>query len=179
MAEIKSTLDLVMARTKNMTLNAEEKKDQREKELKNNLAGLIQKYQDQAIKQTELTRQLDELKTEYGHGTSGRIVDELLRRIEVNIDNNACLSVLSDYFGLDTSMLETILAEFETARNQGRRRRIDALKTDLSNDGISGSAVIFNIEIDPQWQSEQNTLIDQFRIQLTAGKKRVAHAQDS
>ncbi len=50
MGEIKSTLDLVMARTKHLTLTDEEKKTQQSVNVKQRLQGLIQKFQDHAIK---------------------------------------------------------------------------------------------------------------------------------
>jgi hypothetical protein len=46
MAEIKSTLDLVMEKTKNLNLSNAEKQDQKNKEMESRLRGLVQKYQD-------------------------------------------------------------------------------------------------------------------------------------
>jgi len=60
-----------------------------------------------------------------------------------------------------------------------RRIKNNRDRLDLSKNGISGSAVIPNIEIDPQWQSQLNTIIGQFRIHLDAGKKRLSLSQDS
>ena len=46
MAEIKSTLDLVLERTKNLTLTEEEKKSLQRKELEGKIRGWGQKYLD-------------------------------------------------------------------------------------------------------------------------------------
>lgn len=46
MGEIKSTLDLVMDKTRHLTLSDEEKQEQKEKEFKKNLKGPAQKFQD-------------------------------------------------------------------------------------------------------------------------------------
>ncbi len=46
MGEIKSTLDLVMDKTRHLTLSDEEKQEQKEKEFKKNLKGPTQKFQD-------------------------------------------------------------------------------------------------------------------------------------
>ena len=46
MGEIKSTLDLVLEKTKNLTLSSEEKAEQKQKEIENRIKGMMQKYQD-------------------------------------------------------------------------------------------------------------------------------------
>jgi len=53
MAEIKSTLDLVMEKTRHLTLSDEEKQEQKEKEFNKKLKGPAQKIQDQAINKRE------------------------------------------------------------------------------------------------------------------------------
>ncbi|MBW2432576.1 MAG: hypothetical protein JRF36_03165, partial [Deltaproteobacteria bacterium] len=49
MGEIKSTLDLVMEKTRNLNLSDEEKQDQKNKEIESRLNGLLQKFEDQII----------------------------------------------------------------------------------------------------------------------------------
>ena len=46
MGEIKSTLDLVLEKTKNLNLSSEEKQEQKQKEVENRIKGMMQKYQD-------------------------------------------------------------------------------------------------------------------------------------
>ena len=88
MSEIKSTLDLVMERTKNLTLNEAEKEVQQKADLKKRLVGLIQKYQDQMIKPTELFNHLNELATTFGQGVEEQMANEILSRIDVEADND-------------------------------------------------------------------------------------------
>ena len=46
MGEIKSTLDIIMEKTKGMTMSDEEKRELKKKELSDRLKGLIQKFLD-------------------------------------------------------------------------------------------------------------------------------------
>jgi len=46
MAEVKSTLELVMERTRHLTLTEDEKREQAVAEFKGSLGGLLQKVQD-------------------------------------------------------------------------------------------------------------------------------------
>ena len=176
MSEIKSTLDLVMERTKNLTMNAAEKEEQRKADLKKRLAGLMQKFQDQTIKPTEWFKHLNELKNTFGHGVEKRMADEIFGRIDVEKDNDRCLALLTDYFGLEISTLKMVQAEFKQTLQAGKTDRIYILKSRLSDHyGISGTAVIPNIETDPEWQQERNAITERFRIQLEAKKKRLAN----
>jgi len=58
MGEIKSTLDLVMEKTRHLTLSAEEKIDREKEEAKKGLNGFLQKYKDNVINLEELTKEL-------------------------------------------------------------------------------------------------------------------------
>ena len=157
-------------------MNAAEKEEQRKADLKKRLAGLMQKFQDQMIKPTELLKDLNELKNTFGHGVEKRMVDEILGRIDVETDNDRCLTLLTDYFDLEISTLKMIQASFKQALQTGKTDRIDILKSRLSDRyGISGTAVIPNIETDPEWQQERNAITERFRIQLEAEKKQSAN----
>ena len=58
MAEIKSTLDLVMEKTKNLSLSDEERQGQKNKEIESRICGLLQKFNDQALN-------IDNLRSEF------------------------------------------------------------------------------------------------------------------
>jgi len=174
MSEIKSTLDLVMERTKHLTLNKTEKEIHQKADLKKRLTGLIQKYQDQMIKPTELLNHLKELTTTFGQGLEKQMANEILGRIDVEADDDRLLALLRDHFGLEISTLKMIQSEFKQAIQTGKINRIDILKSELSdNHGIFGTAVIPNIEIDPEWQQERNAITKRFQIQMEAEKKRL------
>ena len=56
MGEIKSTLDLVMEKTRHLTLSREEKEEQKRVEVNKRLKGLVQKYQDNLLKKDRLEK---------------------------------------------------------------------------------------------------------------------------
>jgi len=65
MGEIKSTLDLVMEKTRHLTLSPEEKDAQTKVEVHKRLKGLVQKYQDNLLRKDGLEKELDILKKTY------------------------------------------------------------------------------------------------------------------
>jgi len=73
MGEIKSTLDLVLEKTKNLTLSSEEKEEQRQKEIENRIKGMMQKYQDGMLSKNQLTTDYEILKTDYNMLQNNRL----------------------------------------------------------------------------------------------------------
>ena len=55
MGEIKSTLDLVMEKTRHLTLSQKEKEEQKQIEVNKRLKGLLQKYQDNLLRKEGTT----------------------------------------------------------------------------------------------------------------------------
>ena len=78
MGEIKSTLDLVMEKTRHLTLSQEEKEDQKRIEVNKKLQGLLQKYQDNLLKKENLKKELNKLKkTMSSHGFCGELLETI------------------------------------------------------------------------------------------------------
>ena len=174
MGEIKSTLDLVMERTRDMTLSAKEKAGQQNADLKRRLTGLVQKYEDQAIRWTEFMEMCNDLKEKFGANVENRMVDEILSRIRVEADNIRCLELLTSHFGIKIPALKTIQTEFSQALHQEKAGHIEKIKSQLSDQyDISGSAVNPNIESDPNWPKKRNAIIDRFQTRLDAEKKEI------
>jgi len=61
MGEIRSTLDLVMEKTRNLTLSKEEKEKQDNEELRKKLNGLLEQFQDNMLRKGELKKKLESL----------------------------------------------------------------------------------------------------------------------
>jgi len=163
MGEIKSTLDLVMEKTRHLTLSQEEKKDQKRMEVSKRLQGLLQKYQDNFLKKENLKKEIDNLKTAYDLNVNEMLADLLLNSLKLDQDNTLFLELLKENFGLNLSGLETVFQNFKAAVKSATKERVDQIKTDLSKKRfISGSAVVPNLESDRKWLSMLGHIIDGF-----------------
>ena len=65
MGEIKSTLDLVLEKTKHLSQSSEEKQAQIQKDIENRVNGILQKYLDGLFSLEQLQRDYDALKAEF------------------------------------------------------------------------------------------------------------------
>jgi hypothetical protein len=149
MGEIKSTLDLVMEKTRHLTLSQEEKEEQKHIEVNKKLQGLLQKYQDNLLKKEHLEKELDSLRKAYDLKVDKMLSRMLLDSLKIGHKNESLLELLNEICGLDVSGLEVLFHDFQDAVGFASEKRIKEIKADLAEKRfISGSAVVPNPEAD-------------------------------
>jgi len=161
MAKIKSTLDLVMERTRNLSMSEEERESLHMKEWRDSARGLVQKLIDNRVSLSELG---SSLKSQPGRTTAFRDIlrDELIGHIDPDSDNAPIFQALDEVLGLDVGEIrETIAtyrARFDLLRNEHRERR----RSELEGMEISGTAVMPNVEHDGAWKAAAKELREEF-----------------
>jgi hypothetical protein len=176
MGEIKSTLDLVMEKTKNLSLSAEERQGQKYKEIGSRIRGLLNKFQDETISFDRLNSEYQVLKKEYGlKGTgNGQLIKEICGRIEPGKDNQALFNLLAELKVPGIGGLSSVLQEFQTASDTAARERRKILKEHLAkNYSISGSAVVPNLENDAEWRKEIGEIQRKYKRLLDEEKSKL------
>lgn len=166
MAEIKSTLDIIMEKTKGLTMTDEEKRELKRKEMAGKFKGLVQKFLDNII-------ELDRLKVEAvavgeGHEEMFRRVSiqEVIGRMGPEDGNEPLLEILESTIGMDTGPIREFMADFESKLEKERAAHEKGLKKGLKEKGISGSAVIPNLDADSQWRDYVSKLNETFRKEV-------------
>ena len=152
MGEIKSTLDLVMAKTRHLTLSREEKDAQKKVEIHKRLKGLVQKYQDNLLKKDQLEKELDSLKKTYDLNVDEILLNLILGSLEPGRHYQMYLELLNEICGLNVSGLEKIFQDFKGAVKSATEERVHEIKADLAKQRfISGAAVVPNLDRDREW----------------------------
>ena len=166
MGEIRSTLDIIMEKTKGLTMTEEEKREFKRKEMAGKVKGLFQKFLDNII-------DLDRFKIEAaavgeGHEDMFRRVSmqEAIERLEPEGDNEPILEILESTTGMDTGPIREFLTDFERKLENERAVHEKALLKRLENKGISGSAIIPNLSADSQWCDHVSNLEQTFREEV-------------
>jgi len=171
MGEIKSTLDLVLEKTKNLTLSSEEKEEQQQKEIENRIKGMMQKYQDGILPKNQLITDYEILKKEYNMSQNRALITEVTRRVEPDRDNQLLLEVLQECCAIDTATIESIIENFRKAYLAASQNRMELLKDNLAQQyNIAGSAVLPNLEADGQWRQEAREMRAGYEDQLNRVK---------
>ena len=177
MGEIKSTLDLVMEKTRHLTLSQAEKDAQKKAEVHKRLKGLVQKHQDNLLQKDRLEKELDLLKKTYDMNVDRILLDLLLDSLEPGRYYKMYLELLNEICGLDVSNLEKIFQDFKGAVKSATEKRIHEIKADLEKKRfISGGAVVPNLERDREWLSmlsdikgRYDEILSREKGRLTAG----------
>lgn len=157
MGEIRSTLDIIMEKTKGLRASEDEKEAFRQKELRGKVQGLVQKYLDGLLSAEAVQSAMtSESKQEQGD-MENSIKEALLRRLGVDPDNDQIntkvLAFLSNGLKMDNTPYLRLIEDSQREVSEEKTARIKALKHQLAQRGISGTALLPNLVLDPTWPS--------------------------
>ena len=166
MAEIKSTLELAMERTRHLTMTEEDKRKHAAREFKEAVNRLALRFLDGQI-------DLDRFQAEFSRlqpGLFGKAeaAAEIGRRIDPAADNSLVLDLIKHGLGYDISGIEAILKKFRETLHSEDRQAADRIRVGLLNKGISGSAVIPNLEADKDRATRREEILEAYREELYA-----------
>ena len=163
MGEIKSTLDIVMEKTKHLSLSNEERDNQKTAEIEKKIKGLLQKFQDQVLSEDRLTAEYEQLKKEYDLSDDSTFIDEVFLRIDPDKDNQLLLALLKDMCEVNAKEIESVLSDYQDELDSAASYKLVELRENLAQKHfISGSAVVPNLEADAEWQAEAAELRSKF-----------------
>jgi len=167
MSEIKSTLDLIMERTRGLTLSEEDKREINRKNMEDKVSGLVQRYLDGTLLPSELDQ---EIAAEIEKDSD--LMKEILRteisgRLDPDENNDRLLEILEKYTSVKRDLFTAKLNDFRR-RASGEQERIGALcKARLEDKGIMGNAIICNVYKDQEWKNWHTQAIDELHRELS------------
>lgn len=164
MAEIKSTLELVMERTRNLSMSDEDKRDQAVKEFRNAVNGLALKYIEGKIDLAGFKTEFSSL--EGGASAGAEAAAEIAGRIDPVSDNGPLLDLIKKGLGFDIAGIEAVLSDFGRAADDEEAASAQRVMITLLQAGISGSAVIPNPARDKGLTGRLDKLLDSSRKAL-------------
>lgn len=151
MAEIRSTLDIIMEKAKEVDVTEEDKVAFKKQELEGKIRGFLQKFQDQILSEDRLMDELKAIGMQEETMVREIFMDDCLSRLDPETDNSRLLGLMKKATGLDTVPFSKALTRYRDQRNQERDRCLTVLTERLGKMGISGSAVVPNLEADALW----------------------------
>jgi hypothetical protein len=149
--EIKSTMDIIMEKTKGLTISEEEKETFRKKETEGKVRGLLQRFLDGFIDAERLKDEIGSLGEKRYAVAREALFRECKDRMEPGADNTILLDALENAVGLDITPIQKIILDYNQDLEQQKMDRNQALQKNLEGLGISGTAVIPNIHADQEW----------------------------
>jgi len=168
LGEIKSTLDLVLEKTRNLTLSEEEKSGLAQKELDKQIQGLVNRYLTGMLPLERLGREMEQFEAQDHELAYESLKRHLIAHVDLDHDNESILTALSELVECDIAPFQLILEEYHAERKDHENiyagEALDALK----ERGVSGSAVAPNLRKIPEWDQFLKDLHTRYRERLRA-----------
>ncbi len=171
MGEIKSTLDIVMERLKGLKVSEEDKKGFRLAEIKEKIGGLIQRYLDEAVDDELVIGELKGLlATERGVFCEAlsSFLKERLGQVQRERDLKLLIEILKRIFTESSEMMEALFYQYQKELDESNVKLGQRYIEGLKGLGISGSSILPNTELLPDWQELQTLALDRLKGQLLA-----------
>lgn len=166
MAEIKSTMELVMERTRNLTMSEEERREQQAAEFRAGLNRLIQRYLQSDLDKDRFQKELSRLEKDFPGPDLPPAAAEIAKRIDPDEDNGPLLKLLRDGCEKDVAGIEALLGRYVENADLVAALASGKILEDLIKFGISGTAVIPNISADKDLAEERERMLEEFRVNL-------------
>lgn len=152
MSEIRSTLDIIMEKTRGLTLSDQEKQALHEKELDGKIQGLLQKFLDGLMDVERLKIEFDGLGNEEREKAKNILSTRCLEKLHPENDNEALLEALEKVANARMSPIRAALDASFADLEAIRARHLEKMRRGLNLKGISGSALVPNLNADPEWR---------------------------
>lgn len=162
MAEIKSTLDLIMERTKHLTLSPEEKEALKMKELRTRIGATIQKYLDGAETLSGVTETLQRLSQENGDVTY-LMREEIIERIDPREENLELFQLIKEILPGEEDFFRKKINLFAEELSRLKLRRREEILNAWARSALTGPALEPNLERDENWQKLMEESLSRFR----------------
>jgi len=176
MGEIKSTLDIVMEKTKHLSMTNEEKLAKEKEDVSAAIKGLVQKYQDLILNTEMFQKELDSLHQQYTFEDKDVLLNEILSRLDLESDNSLIFELIKKIFHIDSEKLEEMFNKFRDEIEKLSGNRAGNIKNELKDKySISGSAIVPNISADPSWHTEVNDIKNRFYSELDEVKSEIVN----
>lgn len=167
MAVIKSTLDIVLERTKNLTMTEEEKATIQRKELEGRVRGWVKRYLDGLMDLKKVKTGMDAIPNNHRKAGLEILKIQILEHIDLQGDNRNILDLLEGILEENREPYLAVFLNFQKKLAAERSRLLEALQSGLAESGISGSAVTPNLDRDEAWNHCQGKILAEFRTGLT------------
>jgi hypothetical protein len=173
MAEIKSTLDIIMEKAKKFSVTEEERQGFKRQELEGKIKGLVQKTVDGILDSDRFQVEVAALQAKDKDLVDQVLKEELVTRLELGQNSQELLKMLEYAAGSTSSGVRKVLADFEKKGEKQNEIRRKTLLESFKKKGISGSAVLPNLDADPEWARVRSEIRQQLQEEIREKLKSV------
>lgn len=167
MAEIKSTLDLVLERTRNLSMTAEEKERFLRREREESLRGLTTKFLNGLSDLRPLRKEMEKAGKEHEKGVRKILKDLVIEQIRPEGDNRKAYQILEKLLGIKKDPCIAASRAFQAMIASAQPEFLERARLRLAEQGISGSAVHPDLSKDEDWKLFYQRALSDFRDRIS------------
>jgi hypothetical protein len=162
MAEIKSTLELAMERTKKIAISEEEREEIKRKEIMQKATGLFHRYMEGHIPFNEILKEIERMEEKTGTIVKGFLLTQWINALSLNDKEERFIKGIESFKnrGINevTQKLRHLLSQYRTEKEKVKQEvKVQSIEA-LRKEGIYGSAVEPNIEVSQLWEKKLGKL---------------------
>ena len=177
MGEIKSTLELVMERTKKFAISEKEKEEMKQKEVLQKATGLFHRYREGHLSLNEILKQIGKMEKKTAITLRESLLSQWIDALSLDDDDERILKGIESLKqrSIDGvkqkfhSLLSQYLSEKEKVKEKVKVQFTEALR----RESIYGSAVEPNLEGGELWKKETEKLDLSYRMKLEEIKQQL------
>lgn len=177
MGEIKSTLELAMERTKNLTISQKEKEEIKQKEVLHKATTLFHRYREGHLPLNEILKEIEKMDERTSTTVKESLLSQWIEALSLNDDDERILKGIES---LKQKTIDEIKQSFHhiLSQYQGEHRKVkEEVKVQfaeaLRKEGLYGSAVDPHIEGSELWKKENEKLNLSFKTKLEEIKQQL------
>ncbi len=176
MGEIKSTLELAMERTRKLAITQEEKEEIKRRELLKKATGLSHRYMEGHVPLHEILREIERMTDQEKSKVKKVLLSQWMEALSLESDHERLFEGIESLRGMKVSDLtekfQLLVSEYQVERKKTEQDIERQAIEELRSEGISGTAVVPQLEGNPKWKECTQAMNAFFR-------KRVEEVQEA
>jgi hypothetical protein len=170
MAEIKSTLELALERTKKISISEEEREKIKQQETLQNVNGLFLRYREGRLSLNEILKDIERMDEKTGTLSKEILLSQCIDALSLNEEDERLLRGIEALKGREIddlrAKLHHLLSQYQREKDRVKEEVAVRSTEALRRDGISGSAVEPKLEGNELWKEENEKLERSYRMKL-------------
>ncbi len=177
MAEIKSTLELAMERTKKMVISREEREEIKEKEFLHKVNSLFHRYREGRLLLNEILREIERMDEKVRPWVKENLLSQWIEALSLDEDHERILKGIESLKQRDIEdirqKIHDLLSQYQGEKEGVKKKGMAQLTEALKNGGIYGSAVEPNLETAPSLKEALRDLAQSYSAKLNPIKEQL------
>jgi hypothetical protein len=177
MGEVKSTLELVMERTKKFSISEKEKEEIKQKEMIQKATSLFHRYLEGYVSLNEILKEIERMGERGATMVKAFLLSQWINALSLEADEERILkgieSLKQQNIDEIKQKLHQLLSQYQGEKEKARKKVKIQLAEVLGREGIYGSAVEPKLEGSALWKRENEKMDHFYRIKLEEIKERL------